>query len=474
MENLLELLKTDPKKVVDAIRTKTKSTDEIANYIKEYKEFDRDQRDGQIGKVQKDKPITSGNVSKMVKICLNHAENIVETLSAFIIGKPVTLIASEINDLDKLVKQTWRVNRIDSKILEATILKLSETQSAIQFYITDAGPMSLLNKVLVSVGLKTQAKEIKAKVLDNTKGTMTPYFDGRGDMIAFMWEYKSKVGEKDVNNVEIWDKEKYYFLNDASGTLTNASNPLPHGFDRIPVVYDCQDDPEWYKVKTLIDRHELALSKLGDANDYSGHPILVTEGEVENMPLKSESGKHFNIPIKLGGDDGKTVVKGDVRFLEATTAPESNKLELDRLEDAISYGSGVANLSLDKLKALGNVAEKTVKLMFLGTEIKASLKQAATRTFIERCVNVIMSGITKTTNTAMAANGKSLYYDIQFNSILPSDMAETVGYLTDAVEGKVMSRKTAISILDVVDNEEEELRLINEENKTEPVNDPVV
>jgi len=230
----------------------------------------------------------------------------------------------------------------------------------------------------------------------------------------------------------------------------------------------------WYTVKSPIDRHEVALSKLGDANDYSGHPILVTEGEVSNMPLKSESGKHFNIPIKLGGDDGKTVIKGSVSFLEAKTAPESNKLELDKLEDTIAYGSGVPNLSLEKLKSLGNVAEKTVKLMFIATDIKAALKQSATRTFIERCLNIIISGVTKTTNTTMASEGKSLYYDVQFNSILPSDIAETVTYLSNAVAGKFVSQKTAIGLIDLVDDHEAEIIQIAAENKVAEVIPPVV
>jgi SPP1 family phage portal protein len=475
MEELLSLLASDPKKAIETIKLQTKPVSKISEYIKEYKEFNRLQREGQIEKIQIDKSIGNGQMSKMVKIYLNHAQNIVETLSAFVIGKPVTLIPSENNDLAKLVKQIWRVNRIDSKLLEATILKLSETQVAMQFYIADSGETSLLNKVLAFLKLKTQLKEIKAKVLDNTKGVMTPYFDTTGNMIAFMWEYKNTVSGKEVNNVEIWDSEKYYYLNDAAAAgLAFASNPLPHGFDRIPVVYDSQLEPQWYTVKSPIDRHEVALSKLGDANDYSGHPILVTEGEVENMPLKSESGKHFNIPIKLGGEDKKTVIKGDVRFLEATTAPESNKLELDKLEDAIAYGSGIPNLSLEKLKSLGNVAEKTVKLMFLATDIKASLKQMETRTFIERCLNIIVSGVTKTTNTSMATAGKGLYYDIQFNSILPSDIKETVDTLSVAVAGKLMSRKTSISMLDLVEDVDAELALIEEENKIVEVVPPVV
>lgn len=470
MEELLALLTSDPESAIKTIKGQaTKDPTKIAEYIKEYKEFDRSQRDGQIEKIQIDKPLDGGQTSKMVKIYLNHAQNIVETLSAFIIGRPITLIPSENNDLAKLVKQIWRVNRIDSKLLEATILKLSETQVAMQFYIVDTRENSLLNKVLSFFKLKPQAKEIKAKVLDNTKGTMTPYFDSNDNMLLFMWEYKSKEVDKEVLNTQIWNETNVFEYKDS--VLTSN---LPHGFDRIPVVYDSQNEPQWYTVKSPIDRHEVALSKLGDANDYSGHPILVTEGKVENMPLKSESGKHFNVPIKLGGDDGKTVIKGSVSFLEATTAPESNKLELDKLEDATAYGSGVPNLSFEKLKSLGNVAEKTVKLMFLATEIKSTLKQSETRTFIERCVNIIISGITKTTNISMTKDGSSLFYDIQFNSILPSDISETVTYLSDAVDSKIISRKTSIGILDLVPDVDAELALIEEENKTSEVVPPTV
>jgi len=462
MEEIIALLQSDPAKAIETIKAQsTKKASDIDSYVKEYKDFDRNQREGQLEKIQLDKTLDAGKVSKMVKIYINHAQNIVETMAAFTIGKPITLIPSEESNLAKLVKQIWRVNRIDSKLLDATIIKFSQTQVAMQFYIVDAGETSLLNKVLSYLKLKTQIKEIKAKVLDNTKGTMTPYFDATGDMLLFMWEYKAKEGDKEVANVQIWNEINMFHFKD--GVL--FGKPLLHGFDRIPVVYDSQDEPLWYTVKSPIDRHEVALSKLGDSNDYSGHPILLTEGEGISMPSKSESGKHFNIPIKLGGEDGKTLIKGDVRFLEAQTAPESNKLELDKLEDTIAYGSGVPNLSLEKLKSLGNVAEKTVKLMFIATDIKAALKQSATRTFVERCINIIVSGVTKTTNTTMAAEGKALYYDIQFNSILPSDIAETVTYLSNAVAGKFVSQKTAMGIIDLVDDHEAELAQIALENK---------
>lgn len=471
MEEILELLASEPQKAIDQLKVQQKSIDKIASYKKEYKEFDRSQREGQIDQVQVNKNLEGGKVAKMVKIYSNYAQKIVTTISAFIIGKPITLIASEENDLSKLLKQIWKVNRMDSKLLEATMLKLSETQCAIQFYINKTTESSLLNKFLLALGLKEQVMEIKAKVLDNTKGTMSPYRDGAGNMIFFMWEYETIINSKTVANVQIWDDKFIYELSNAGGTMTQISK-LPHGFDRIPIAYDEQVEPEWYVVKTVIDRYELAMSKLGDANDYSGHPILVTEGIVNNLPTKEESGKHFNIPIEF--DEQGKEIKGSVKFLEATTAPDANKLELDKLEEMISNGSSVPNLSLEKLKSIGNVAEKTVKLMFLDIEIKAELKRSETRTFIERCINILQSGITTTTNTALAPLGKKLYYDIQFNSILPSDLKETVDTLSTAVNAKIISKKSAIKMLDVADDVEDEMTLIESENKAVEVIPPAV
>lgn len=456
LKKLLDELKSDPKATVAKLRVVSKDRSKIDAYIKEFRDQDRSQRPSQVDNLQKDK-----GKNKAVKIYMNHAQNIVETLAAFIVGKPVNLIPSEENKLHDLIKQMWRINRMDSKILKSMVVKMSQTQVAMHFYIKDIAPTSVLNKVLLTLGLKTQAREIKTKLLDNTKGKMTPYFNDYGDMLLFMWEYATTVDDKTVNHIQIWDEKTYHYLNDASGDMIYADTIKPHGFDRIPIAYDSQFEPEWYPVKHAADRHEVALSKLGDSTDYSGHPILVTIGKVTNMPTKNESGKHFNIPKKYD-QQGKDIT-GEVKFLEANNAPELNKLEIEKLEDAIAYGSSVPNLSLDRLKGLGNVAEKTVKLMFLGTEIKAELRRTEVRTFIERCINIMMSGVVTTTNTSLKAEGEKLYYDIHFNSILPNDISERVNMAAKAVEAGLMSRKTGVGIIDLVDDVRDELETIDQE-----------
>ena len=76
-------------------------------------------------------------------------------------------------------------------------------------------------------------------------------------------------------------------------------------------------------------------------------------------------------------------------------------------------------LSFDNVKGLGTVSAVALKLLFLDAIIKATMNEGENRTMIERIVNIIVSGIVNTTNTTLAKEAQSLYFDIIFNSIIP-------------------------------------------------------
>ena len=471
MENLLDKLKTEPEKVVETIRQKTKSRENIDNYQKEFYLNDRTIRDMQVGKVQKDKNVGTGNNTKLVKavrIPIKFAKKIVTTATAFEVGKPVTIVPSEENNLSKLISQLWKVNRIDSKIQKLITLKKSETQAAMQFYIADLASESLLNKLLIKIGLKAQAKEIKCNVLDNTSGIMTPYFDSTGNMIAFMWEYKGfdEVAGKDLNHVEIWDKDNYHYLNNANGKLAYQTNPTPHGFDRIPIVYVEQLEPEWFDVKEMIDRYEVAVSKLGASVDYSAYPLLQIFGEIQSMPDKDDAGKILRFPIKV--DENGKEHHGKAEFLSSNDAIESAKFELENLKNLIYSISHTPDLSFDNVKGLGNVSAVALKLLFLDAVIKARMNEGDNRTMIERILNIITSGITKTTNTALVSESQQLIFDIIFNSIVPDDVQSATDIIIKLKEAKLLSSETALKLIDLVEDPEQEMELIKSENQVEP------
>ena len=463
---LLEQLVKDAKSTIAKIKKQSKDKATIDSYKLEYEKNDRELRETQVGKIQKDKIVTGKEPVKAVRIPVKFAKKIVTTSTAFEVGEPVTLVASEENSLSTLFKQIWKINRIDSLIQKLVMNKKKETQSAIQFYISNIEPNGTLNKILVKVGLKAQAKEIKSKVLENSKGVMTPYFSSTGDMILFMWEYESSFNDKTIQNVEIWSKERYFYLNNSSGEMAFISNNIAHGFDRIPIVYVSQDEPEWFEVKELIDRYEVTLSKMGASNDYSAYPILMTFGEIKSLPGKDEGGKVINFPITPTLADGSTnpFPHGKAEFLTAENAVESQKLEIETIEKLIHYISSTPNLSFDNLKGLGAMSGVAIKLMFLDAIIKASINKGENRTMIERIINVIMSGMVKTTNIALAKQSQSLFFDIIFNSILPDDLKEAIDMAVSAKGGGVASSKTVVKMLGLVDDIDEELKDIEKDN----------
>jgi len=463
MEELEVLLAGPSDKAIKVLTSQKKDPAIIQNYIKEFKNQDRTIRASQVGSIQKDKAVGKGENSKTVKAIrsiVNYQKKIVTTACAFEVGEPVTLVADNPNDLTDEILRLWEENRMDDKIQKAKVVQKSQTECAIHFYIQET--ISSEDK---------KVNDIKSKLLTNEFGAMAPYFDASGDMIAFTWAFSVKNSEeKTIKHVWIWTDKLCYKFSDESGTFTFVDN-LPHGFNKIPIVYISQDFPEWNEVVSLIDRYETALSKLGASNDYSGYPLLKLYGEVKSMPDRNDDGKTLNFPMKEVDDSGKTI-HGDAEFLTNSNAPESVKLEMETLENLIFALSSTPNLSFDNMKgSIGNISGVALKLLFLDSMIKAKMNEGDNRTMIQRIIKIFTSGTVTTTQTKLSSKVKESVIKVQFNSILPDDLKEAVEIASSAVEAGIMSKKTAVEYLDMTEDPEEELKTINSEKPaTEPKN----
>lgn len=462
--NILHELKSDKNVTIQKLKSQGKDRAKIDEIIKEFYENERDLRQTQVGSIQKDKIVETKNGSKgvpQVKLSIPFQKKIVTNSTAFEVGKPITLIADTNNKnakLPDLIKKLWKSNRIDYLIQKLVYLKKAQTEGALLFYISDVKENSFLKKIMNKMSISSK-KEIKIKILDNRKGNMYPYFDEYGDMIAFVWEFKTKVEENTTTHTWVYDDTFVY----KTVSDSNEINREPHGFDRIPIVYVEQENPEWEDAQVLIDRYEVALSKLSGSNDYTAHPMVKIFGKVLNAPEKDEDGKAWMIPIEYDEDGNE--VKGDVQLITNPNSSESVELELDKIENLIWSITSTVNLSFNNVKGLGNISGIALTLMFLDSNIKASLNEGDNRTMIERIINVLISGVVTTMNTRLKSESNDLLFDVQFNSILPTDLKEAVETVSRAVESGVMSKRTAVEYLDMNQNTEEELEMINNEMK---------
>lgn len=461
--DLIELIKTDIQKaigVIESNKLQRKERFSWENLNKEFNKNERDLRPSQVGRIQKDKIVGTGEKAKSVtaiRLSIPFAKKIVNTAVAFEMGEPITLIADDKNELFDSVRTTWKLNRLDNKLQEALKKKKSELESCIIFHIEDIPS----NKGWITKLFTSEKKRIKSNIKTNKDGRMYPIFDAFGNMVQFVWRFTTKVDNTEVDNIWIYtDKERIVITNEQAKTYS-VIETKPHGFDRIPVVYLNQSVPEWEDVKTLIDRFEVALSKLGGSNDYAGYPLLKLYGEVLSMPDRNDDGKTLRFPMKEVDDTSGKTIHGDAEFLTANNAAESVELELEKLYSLIHAMSSTPDIAFENLKGLGAMSGIALKLMFLDAIIKAKMNEGDNRTMIERCLNIIASGVKTTINTKLSK--QDLLVSVQFNSILPNDLKEAVEIATTAVNGGVMSKETAINYLDMVEDKEGEIEKINKQ-----------
>jgi len=452
----------DLKKAIEKLTSQTKDHDKIATYVKEYVELDRTIRDTQVGNVQKDRQIGEGANKRLVKSIrtpVNFQKKIVTTSCAFEVGEPVTLSTTNENEIYKELLRLWKSNRIDDKLQKAKTKQKSETECAIHFFIA---PKTAGNKVTQASGTNEKI-DIKSNVWSLENGIMSPYFDATNDLTAFTWQFSTKNAEgKDVNNTWVFDVTNVYKISDATGTLAVDSIEA-HGFDRIPIVYLDQLYPEWFDVSGLIDRYEVTLSKLGVANDYSGHPILLTYGDLKILPEMNDDGKTINFPIKFKDEDVNKPYNGDAKFLTRDNAPEAVKLEMETIRELLFSITQTPDISFEKMKSIGAISGTALKLMFLDPMIKAKMNEGQNRTIVERIINILISGITGAVNVNSKNQTNELVIDIKFNSILPTDTLENSTIAANGFSSQSISREQRVRLLDLVSDVQAEVAALDKE-----------
>lgn len=439
------------KELHDLVKTEGGAAEVETNYL-EY-ENGRELRDSQVGN-REDKVTDAGEVI-VAKIPIPFQRKIVQTSSAFLFGKPVQLSLDQDSTAEedfRLFVRQWKSMRMDSKLLQACEICKSETRSAILFRV-------------VSDGVQTPEQEIelemKATVLSSKNGKIYPAFNEFGDMVAFMYEYEGKdeKGDDVVYIMVLTQTNMVRILID--GDDYKEVETKPHFFDRIPVVYMSQDYPDWHYVKAMIDRYEMVNSKFADTNDYFASPMFKAKGAVDFVPEKDQSGTVYKLDI-FETDHGN-VITSDLEVLTWEHGPESTKMEFENLKGLIYSLTNTPDLSFDNVKGLGNISGVALELMFMDPILKSYFDEGIFRTAVERCINVIRSGMIMALKNA----GESFYQEeinVSFRSVLPENISEIVDNLVSATGGKaVLSQKRAVQLNPLVDNSVEEYQEIQNE-----------
>lgn len=391
----------------------------------------------------------------VARIVTNFPKKEVRTSTAFMFGGKMTITATDQNDGFQEFKRIWERKLKMQSVLKTFARKvLSESKAALVFF------------PYTTKGLDGKIKtELKVKILsvpqnENVLSEFYPHFDDNDDMDGFIHKYQVRSVGMIRNGCTLWTADKIITATDELGGW--AKREVPNLWGKLPVVYGDIFYPEIDEVAPILDAREMRLSRLVDTNNYNADPILKTF-DVQDLPNKDTVGKEISFSSKIDPETNK-LYHGDAEYLTWSGSQPSVDKELEETKNELFSGSSTPDLSFDNLKGIGNVSGVARKFMMMDAIIKASDNMEVFGPVVQRCVSVVTAGICNITNIKYRPQLINNQIDVEFGSILPEDLSETLQNLSTANGGKpVNSQRTVTAQSPFTDDLEEEMRLIQEE-----------
>lgn len=432
LDELKTQLSTMPELIAGLKKAKGTS-DAVAKYAKQYDTDTHDVTSTTI-RPNKEYKTESGETasSPVARLVVPLQKHIVNRAATFLCGNPITLSSGATDDeaakrLLLGVQTVWDDNKLDYKSKALAKMMMAETEAAEIWY---AEPLEPGDTYWENVLKSTASYKLRVRLAARSKGDeLFPIFDPLDNMIAFGRGYTQyDVTGKKVNHFDIYTAEQTYKNIEQDGAYISTTEPNPFG--KIPVIYYSQPRAEWADVQSLIDRYEKELSNLADTNDYFGSPMMAVSGKVKSFAKKGETGKI----IELEAGAALNVVTWQ-------HAPESTKMELEKLENAIYDLTDTPNITFREMRGLGQLSGVALKMLFMAAHMKAADKEEIFGESIMRRINFLKAALTK---IDVGLEKVRLTIKPEFTYFVPTDEQGEVDLLASAVTAKLMSSETAI------------------------------
>lgn len=390
-------------------------------------------------------------IVKVERISIALQRLIVERAVSFSFGIPVEYTANTSTKAEKAlfksakaVIKKVKMRSVDRKIARAMF---STTEVAEYWY-----PVEGKNS---KYGFDSDFK-LKVAIFSPANGDeLYPYFDDSGDMIAFSRQYS--ITDKDGIEHTFFETYTHEYTY-RWAQQQNGDWELVHfseqAIGKIPIVYGCQERPEWEDVDSLISRLEFLLSNFADTNDYHAAPKIFCTGTIRGWADKGDSG------AVITGDEGATM-----DYVSWQQAPEAVKLEIETLLKLIYTITQTPDISFDNVKGIGAISGTALELLFMDAHLKVQTKSEIFDEYLQRRMSIISKYLAKFNGSEDYAKASDTI-DIE-GSIKPytlKDASTKIANATSATGGKaVASRETAIRMVGIVDDVDQELKKIEEE-----------
>lgn len=224
-------------------------------------------------------------------------------------------------------------------------------------------------------------------------------------------------------------------------------------FGKIPGIYMYRPEPIYGEDLDYIRENiEYKMSENSDTISDNASPLLASVGEITGLEKRSDSKRS----VKLSNG-------GDLKYVTWDQGIDAMKFHTETMMDTYFMLAQLPNISASKMMQLSNVSYESRQMLFADAHMKVGDESGSWQKAFAREFNLVKRFIGMA-NEQWREMLETIECDHVITPFIQEDKKSKVGMLMDANGGKaVMSQKTAIQYLDMVDDVEAEIKQIEEE-----------
>lgn len=254
---------------------------------------------------------------------------------------------------------------------------------------------------------------------------------------------------------ELVDSTHRYVLSSNDGGEVSIGDETQHYYGEVPIIEYIQNEERqsvFENVKTLINQYNRVLSeKANDSEYFADSYIKILGAELDETSLQTLRDSRI---INLSGDGANDVI---VEFMNKPNADGLQENLLNRLTDLIYQLSLTPNMNDEAFG--GNLSGVSMEFKLQGMKNMAINKERKFQSAMSRRYRMIFA---LPTNIQPSLKDEWMNLTYTFTRNIPRNL-EVESETMSKLEG-VVSKRTQLRVSSLVDDVEEELRMMEEEN----------
>ena len=410
----------------------------------------------------------NGKPVKVTHVMLPWQKLAVKRMGSLAFGIPVKRVYKNADEeahkaAAAIIESIYKRNHINSVNIERSKFLYASCEVVTIWYTQE------VEGGTVYAGESTKYK-LRCKNYSPMKGDcLYPLFDEYDDLIALSVEYTRDEDNKKVTYFETYTADSHYRWRMDGSRAVEDMPPEPIQIGKINGIYGHRELPIWDEQSELVFEAEWTLSYNGNYVRKNSRPNWVVYADPED---KVRVGKEKD-DDRLGRNVLKYPANAKAGYATWDQSIDSIKFHVSELKNNFFMGLQLPDMSMESMKATPMSGEAR-KMLFIDCQMKVLDESGIWIEYFDREVSVVKAFAEKMFPKYAEAI-RTLEVE---NIITPFEIreeGERINNYTNATGGKpVMSQRTAISRLGMVDDVDEEMQEIEKEETVDLLGEPTV